>query len=72
MAREDDKLPSVVVVLIGLICVYISLTPVFGNHILIYGGCFLVRKIDDRYKRYSDYLANSILTWITLFRCSLC
>ena len=45
MAREDDKLPSVVVVLIGLICVYISLTPVFGNHILIYGGCFLVRKI---------------------------
>ncbi len=41
MSNEEGEIPSVVTVLVGLVVVYVSLTPVFGNHILLYGGVFL-------------------------------
>jgi hypothetical protein len=35
------EFPEVVVVLIGLLCVYVSMTPLFGRHVMLYGGFFL-------------------------------
>lgn len=38
----SDGIPAVLTVLIGLLCVYGAMTPVFGNHVLIYGALFIV------------------------------
>ena len=39
--EEEGGLPEVLVVLFGLLGVYVAMTPLFGNHVLLYGALFL-------------------------------
>ena len=37
----EEEFPAVITVLFGLLSVYAAMTPLFGNHILLYGSLFL-------------------------------
>jgi len=38
----EAEIPAVITVLFGLLTVYAAMTPLFGNHILLYGSLFLL------------------------------
>jgi hypothetical protein len=42
MSDGGAEIPEVLTVLVGLLGVYVAMTPFFGNHILVYGSIFLV------------------------------